>query len=130
MLVFWIPVDQFAPRINATLSALVGILLYHMSQKNSFPKVGYTMIADYYFLLAYMVVVIMIFSNMKTQQMMSAGQKDQAKAWNRRMSISALMLSIIVYGILTVWSIYLQDFNISELGDGIQKLIKIWTSHS
>jgi ABC-type branched-subunit amino acid transport system substrate-binding protein len=51
LLVLWVPLDQFAPRINACISGLVGILVYHMSQKNSFPKVGYAMVADYYFRL-------------------------------------------------------------------------------
>ena len=109
MMVFWVPLDQFAPRINATLSALIGILLYHMSQKNSFPKVGYSMIADKYFLLAYVFVVMMIFSNMTTQRMMSQGLKEQAKQWNHRMSIAAFILCFSLYGLLTVWSIYRQD---------------------
>lgn len=43
LIILWVPLDQFAPRINATISGLVGVLVYHMSQKNSFPKVGYTM---------------------------------------------------------------------------------------
>lgn len=109
MMVFWVPLDQFAPRINATLSALIGILLYHMSQKNAFPKVGYSMMADKYFLLAYFFVVMMIFSNMTTQRMMSQGMKEKAKTWNDRMSISAFILCFSLYGILTAWSIFLQE---------------------
>lgn len=46
LMVLWVPLDQFAPRINTSISGLVGILVYHMSQKNAFPKVGYTMVAD------------------------------------------------------------------------------------
>lgn len=109
MMVFWVPLDQFAPRINATLSALIGILLYHMSQKNAFPKVGYSMLADKYFLLAYFFVVMMIFSNMTIQRMMSLGKKDEAKIWNNRISLSAMILCVSLYGLLTAWSIYLQE---------------------
>jgi len=108
MLVFWVPLDQFAPRINATLSALIGILLYHMTQKNAFPKVGYSMIVDKYFLLAYFFVVVMIFSNMAVQRMMSQGHKEQAKIWNTRISLSAVTLCISLYSGLTIWSLYLQ----------------------
>lgn len=79
MMVFWVPLDQFAPRINATLSALIGILLYHMSQKNALPKVGYSMLADKYFLLAYFFVVMMIFSNMTIQRMMSLEKKRRGQ---------------------------------------------------
>ncbi len=109
MLVFWVPLDQFAPRINATLSALIGILLYHMTQKNAFPKVGYSMIVDKYFLLAYVFVVMMIFSNMTVQRMMSQGHKEQAKIWNTRISLSAIVLCFSLYSGLTIWSLYFQN---------------------
>ncbi|MBF0273199.1 MAG: ABC transporter substrate-binding protein [Magnetococcales bacterium] len=109
LLILWVPVDQFAPRINASLSGLVGILVYHMSQKNTFPKVGYTMFADYYFLLAYAFVVTMIFSNIVVQRMISEGQKDQAKMWNRKLSIGANFVSVIVYGLMTAFGIYFAE---------------------
>ena len=104
LLVLWVPLDQFAPRINASISGLVGILVYHMSQKNAFPKVGYTMVADYYFLAAYSLVVAMIVGIIFTQTLMSKGQKDQARQWNRRFSIGSAIAAISIYSFMTMWS--------------------------
>ena len=104
LLILWVPLDQFAPRINASISGLVGILVYHMSQKGSFPKVGYTMIADYYFLTAYVLVVAMIVGIIFTQTLMSKGQKDEAKVWNRRFSIGSAITAIAFYALMTTAS--------------------------
>ncbi|MBF0460102.1 MAG: ABC transporter substrate-binding protein [Magnetococcales bacterium] len=105
LLVLWVPLDQFAPRINAAISGLIGVLVYHMSQKNSFPKVGYTMTADYYFLIAYAFVVAMIICIIITQTMMSAGQKDLAKGWNKKLSYGALIAVVCIYGVVTLLSV-------------------------
>lgn len=104
LLILWVPLDQFAPRINASISGLVGILVYHMSQKGSFPKVGYTMIADYYFLTAYALVVAMIVGIIFTQTLMSQGQKDRAKAWNLRFSIGSAIAAVGIYAFMTIVS--------------------------
>lgn len=101
LIILWVPLDQFAPRINATISGLIGVLVYHMSQKNSFPKVGYTMSADYYFLVAYAFVVAMIFNIIFIQTLQSAGQKDVAKVWNKRLSIGAMIAAIAIYATMT-----------------------------
>jgi hypothetical protein len=106
LVILWVPLDQFTPRINASISGLVGILVYHMAQKSTFPKVGYTMISDYYFLLAYAFVVSMIICIIFTQSLMSKGQKDLAKRWNDRFSVGALSLSIGLFGLLTLYAIY------------------------
>lgn len=104
LLVLWVPLDQFAPRINASISGLVGILVYHMSQKGSFPKVGYTMIADYYFLTAYALVVAMIIGIIFTQTLMSKGQKEEAKVWNRRFSVGSAVAAVATYAFMTLAS--------------------------
>ncbi len=106
LLILWVPLDQFAPRINASISGLVGILVYHMSQKNAFPKVGYTMIADYYFLLAYAQVVTLIICIIYTQSLMSGGQKELAKVWNRRFSFGAMIAVVSIYSLVTLIAIY------------------------
>ncbi|KIL97605.1 Branched-chain amino acid ABC transporter amino acid-binding protein [Paramagnetospirillum magnetotacticum MS-1] len=104
LIILWVPLDQFAPRINATISGLIGVLVYHMSQKNSFPKVGYTMSADYYFLVAYAFVVSMIFNIIFIQTLQSAGQKDVAKLWNKRLSIGAMIAAIVIYAAMTIFA--------------------------
>ena len=101
LLVLWVPLDQFAPRINACISGLVGILVYHMSQKNSFPKVGYAMAADYYFIIAYALVVSLLVSIIVTQTLQSDGKKDVAKRLNRRLALGAMFAALLVYSVLT-----------------------------
>ena len=106
LLILWVPLDQFAPRINASISGLVGVLVYHMSQKNSFPKVGYTMFADYYFLIAYLFVITMILCIIKVQMMVAAGKKEEAKIVNRRLAIGAMVASTATFVFMTLWAIY------------------------
>jgi ABC-type branched-subunit amino acid transport system substrate-binding protein len=106
LLILWVPLDQFSPRISAAISGLVGVLVYHMSQKNAFPKVGYTMFADYYFLFAYVFVVAMMAQIIVIQMMMSAGKKEEAKAFNQKLAIGALGTSTAIYTLMTVWAIY------------------------
>ena len=105
LLILWVPLDQFAPRINASISGLVGVLVYHMSQKNSFPKVGYTMFADYYFLVAYLFVITMILCIIKVQMMVSAGEKERAKKVNRQLAIGAMAASSVTFLLMTLWGI-------------------------
>jgi hypothetical protein len=108
LLVLWVPIDQFAPRINAAISGVVGILVYHMSQKSSFPKVGYAMIADYYFIAAYAFVVALMVGIIWTQTVQSAGNKELAVRVNRRLSIGSLIAVVAIYAAITlvfgVWS--------------------------
>ncbi len=106
LLALWIPVDQFAPRINSSISGLVGVLVYHMSQKNSFPKVGYTMMADYYFLCGYLVIVVLIVNVIRVQILVSEGKKDLAREKNRFYSRTAIVAVIVVYLALTAFGLF------------------------
>jgi len=106
LLVLWVPIDQFSPRLGAAISGLVGILVYHMSQKNAFPKVGYIMTADYYFLVAYAFVVAIIICIIFTQTLMASGQKEMAKRWNRWLNIGAMVSVTTIYAAMTGIAIY------------------------
>jgi branched-chain amino acid transport system substrate-binding protein len=109
LLVIWIPLDQFSPRISASISGLVGILVYHMAQKSAFPKVGYTTIADYYFLAAYFFVVVLIIFIIYSQLLWAKGHKVKAVVWNRRFGLSAILVVVTAYSIITVIAIYLEQ---------------------
>lgn len=102
LLVLWVPLEHFAPRFSASISGLVGILLYHMSQKNSFPKVGYAIIADYYFLIAYVFVVGLIISIIGTQTLQGQGHKERAKKLNRQLALSAITGVVLIYSAITI----------------------------
>jgi ABC-type branched-subunit amino acid transport system substrate-binding protein len=102
LLVLWVPVDQFVPRVNAIISGVIGILVYHMSQKSSFPKVGYAMIADYYFIAAYAFVVALMIGIITTQTFQSAGNKELAKKFNRRLAIGSLVGAVAIYAAITI----------------------------
>ncbi len=109
LLILWVPIDQFSPRIGASISGLVGTLVYHMSQKNAFPKVGYLMTADYYFLAAYAFVVSIMICIIFTQTLMASGQKELAKLWNRWLSIGAWISMITIYAAMTLIAMYAAD---------------------
>jgi hypothetical protein len=101
LLILWVPLEQFAPRINASISGLVGLLVYHMSQKNAFPKVGYSMMADYYFILGYVFVVILMINIIATQVKLAAGHKDQARRRNKIFAVAALGTILASYAVMT-----------------------------
>ncbi len=104
MLILWVPLDQFTPRINASISGLVGLLVYHMSQKNSFPKVGYAVTADYYFIVAYVFIVVLMVNIISVQNLWSSGAKESAKKRNRVFSLSAIALVSATYLTMTIFS--------------------------
>jgi ABC-type branched-subunit amino acid transport system substrate-binding protein len=106
LLALWVPIDQFTPRINASISGLIGVLVYHMSQKNSFPKVGYTLTADYYFIVAYIVIIILMINIITVQMMVSAGHKEQARKRNRLFSVGAFLAVALIYAAMTTWSLW------------------------
>lgn len=106
LLALWVPLDQFTPRINASVSGLIGVLVYHMSQKNSFPKVGYTMMADYYFILAYVFITFFMINIINVQVLWSAGEKERAKKRNRRFSLSAIAAVVMIYSAMTLYSLF------------------------
>ena len=91
---------------TTAISGLVGILVYHMSQKNSFPKVGYIMTADYYFLVAYAFVVAIMICIIFTQTLMASGQKELAKRWNKWFNFCAIISVITVYAAMTLIAMY------------------------
>jgi branched-chain amino acid transport system substrate-binding protein len=102
LLIIWVPLDLFPSRIGACISGMVGILVYHMSQKNAFPKVGYTMVADYYFLVAYVVVIALIIMIILLQHLISEQRLAQAQYWNVRIGILATITVVSIYGTITL----------------------------
>ena len=63
-----------------------------MSQKASFPKVGYTLTADYYFIIAYVFVVSVIIGIIYIQTINSQGKKENAKRLNQLLALGALRM--------------------------------------
>jgi hypothetical protein len=84
-----------------------------MAQKNMFPKVGYTMIADYYFLAAYILVITLIIFIISAQILVFRGQEKIALVWNKRFSIIAVIGVIGTYALITWFAIYAKSMLLS-----------------
>ena len=78
-----------------------------MSQKASFPKVGYTLTADYYFIIAYVFVVSVIIGIIYIQTINAQGKKEHAKRLNQMLALGALLGIVTIYAGLT----YLRGFS-------------------
>ncbi len=103
LLIFRIPVDQFVLRINASMTALMAILLYYLAQKSALPRVGYLMKADYYFILAFGFMLVLQTVNIYiVHKQQKDGKKDGAIALNRLISYWFLAITVVAYTSISV----------------------------
>ncbi|MEJ2717824.1 MAG: ABC transporter substrate-binding protein [Deltaproteobacteria bacterium] len=61
--VYWVPVRHFGVRVTLVLTALLSVLVFHMSKADALPNVGYMTLADKYFVFAYLIMTVSILAN-------------------------------------------------------------------
>ena len=60
LFVVLIPPSQFDARLTLTMTALLSVVVFHLSQGEDLPNVGYLMRADQYFMVAYLLLFVLI----------------------------------------------------------------------
>ncbi|MBT3368312.1 MAG: ABC transporter substrate-binding protein [Nitrospina sp.] len=80
LVVFWIPLEQVRSRLASLTGALLSILLFHLTLTSSHPKVGYLVRADYFFLVAYTVIVALYVMVVACSSVDKGGYGDRVKA--------------------------------------------------
>jgi len=103
MLITRIPVEQFVLRTNLSMTSLLSILLYHMAQKNSLPRVGYLMTVDYYFITTYFFILLIIATNVITTMYIQNKKNETAIKINKRFQFIVIPLTLLVYAFVTIF---------------------------
>ena len=80
LVVFWLPLVQVRSRLAPLTGTLLSILLFHISLANSHPRVGYLVRADYFFLGAYAVIVVLYVMVVVGSAVDKGEHGDRAKA--------------------------------------------------
>ena len=101
LFVFLVPVAEFAERLSLAMTALLSILVFHMTQSESLPNVGYIIIGDLYFILAYVFMFILICNIVLVNLYLSNEKKELAEKLEKRFSIIFISVTIISYTVLT-----------------------------
>ncbi|MFC1833262.1 hypothetical protein ACFL2Q_00840 [Thermodesulfobacteriota bacterium] len=58
---FFVPVENLDIRITICITALLATIVFHLSQGESLPTVGYATVGDYYFVFAYVLMLVNTF---------------------------------------------------------------------
>lgn len=104
LLVFAVPVDNFGERLSMAMTALLSILIFHMSQKSTLPAVSYLMKVDYYFIFSYvfmMILVLFIIIISRFSKMDKENISRKVKILNRRFTWIFVPAVLLTYGFLT-----------------------------
>lgn len=103
LLVLLIPVEEFSLRIQSSLTALLAVLVFYMSQKATMPKVGYLMKSDYYFILSFIfILAITVIDVQVVKLLIRHNGKEIANAYNRRFTLAFAPVIILSYALVTV----------------------------
>jgi uncharacterized membrane protein YhdT len=84
------------------MTALLSIIVYHLAQKNSLPKVGYLMKVDWYFIIAYCFILSLIFLNIIVVRKVLQKDNEGAQKLNKWFTVGLVPIAILAYGIATL----------------------------
>jgi branched-chain amino acid transport system substrate-binding protein len=101
LLVLLIPKEQFSARSGLVMSALLGVLVYHMAQARGLPQVGYLVRADLYFVAAYFLLFFLVLGLNVVNFLLAQKKEELADKLDRRLRRSFASATIVVYGLLT-----------------------------
>ncbi len=101
-MLFFIPIDQFEQRISLVMTALLGVLVFHMSQGDKMPNIGYLMKADLYFIYSYVYLLMLIINTITVNLFVKKGKTAFARTLERTGSGIYSLLISIAYICLTI----------------------------
>jgi len=102
LLVLLIPKEQFSPRNSLVMSALLGVLVYHMAQAKSLPQVGYLMRSDLYFVVAYFLLFSLVLGVNAVNLLHERKNEEAAHRLDVRLRYFFVIGTILAYGVLTL----------------------------
>ena len=104
LLVLVIPAEEFALRIQSSLTALLAVLVFYMSQKATLPKVGYLMKSDYYFILSFVfILAVAVIDVQVVKLLVRTDGKALAEQYNRRFVFTFVPVVLVSFAAVTVF---------------------------
>lgn len=101
LLVLLIPKEQFSSRSGLVMSALLGVLVYHMAQARGLPQVGYLVRADLYFVAAYFLLFFLVLGLNVVNYLLAQKKEELAARIDGRLRLGFAVATIAAYGLLT-----------------------------
>ncbi len=102
VLIITIPIEQIVVRLQLSMTALLSIIVYHLAQKNSLPKVGYLMKVDWYFIISYCFILLVICLNIVIVRKVLHKENERAMKLNNRFIFALVPLALIAYAVATL----------------------------
>jgi ABC-type branched-subunit amino acid transport system substrate-binding protein len=100
LMLFLIPLEQFDARIGLVMTALLSVLVFHMTKSESLPRVGYLIKADLYFIVSYVCLFQLIVNTIMTNLLLK--NKKTMLAENLEKSCTALFIISTVLSYIIV----------------------------
>ncbi|HIF33312.1 MAG TPA: hypothetical protein EYQ75_16910 [Planctomycetaceae bacterium] len=97
MFVFLVPQDNFDARMTLVMTALLSVLVFHLSQGETLPAVGYMVKADQYFIVSYVILFTLIFLTIGVNLLINWGKTELAQLVFRKSAYAMVPLTVLVF---------------------------------
>ena len=97
MFVFMVPQDNFDARMTLVMTALLSVLVFHLSQGETLPAVGYMVKADQYFIVSYVILFTLIIMTIGVNMLINWGKTELAQSVFRISSYVMVPLTVLVF---------------------------------
>lgn len=102
LFVFIIPWEQFDARLTLVMTSLLSILVFHMSQSEALPSVGYMIKADQFFMVAYILLFSLVTMTIAVNILVKIGNEKLAKMIDRFFAYVFIVSVPISFGYLLI----------------------------
>ena len=106
LMVFLIPNSQFDARISLVMTGLLSILVFHLSQEEAWPNVGYLVSADKYFMSAYIIIFTLILETIIANWLVIRDRQAMAAKLDFGMAAVIIPLTITIFSFITYTSLF------------------------
>ena len=100
-----ISVHEFEARCETLMTALLGLLVEHMTHVNELPDVAYLMKSDLFYIVTYFLMFTLVFENAWINRLVLREQVRQAEALERRFIWAFLLAAMTAYGTIVATAI-------------------------
>jgi branched-chain amino acid transport system substrate-binding protein len=102
VLVLLIPTQQFDARIGLVMTALLSLIVFHLSQGESLPSVGYLVKADQYFMVSYVLMFTLILNTITVNILVRRESLTLARKLDCWFAAIVIPIAVVTLFVLTV----------------------------
>lgn len=99
---FLVPQDNFDARMTLVMTALLSVLVFHLSQGETLPAVGYMVKADQHFIVSYVILFTLILLTIGVNMLINWGKAELAQSVFRFTAYALVPLTMVVFLYLSV----------------------------